>query len=304
MAGEPKPVLEELDEVLIVGKQPGPALWQVKSGTHTLWILAEVNLLPQRMKWQPKQVEQVLASAQELLVIHGHAEAPRTAAEKAMAKQMLENDQAWYRMAYLPDGQTLRDALPTDMYDRFEAAKASFGKQYKGWERMTPYWANNRLWNSAFVKLELRPLFPVADKVVQMARNRKVKVRQIAPRFLAGNPTAPTTTYLMNICPLDGTLAELDIRGARWITLANAWSVGDVKRLKQLMRPTPGRIPHCNPGVEPSTGAAEDGPWLAPAERSLATNTSALAVVEAAYLLRTSGLLDALRNRGYEVIEP
>ena len=32
LAGDQEPVLDELDEVLIVGRQPGPALWQVKSG--------------------------------------------------------------------------------------------------------------------------------------------------------------------------------------------------------------------------------------------------------------------------------
>ena len=272
-------------------------------GDHTLWILAEVNLLPKRLKWQPKHVAKVLESAQELLVIHGRPDAPRTPAEKAAAKQMQDNNAEWFKKANLPDGQTVRDVIPHEMNTRFEAAKESFGGRYKNLDKLTPYWAANRLLNAAIAQLQLQPLFPVADDVIQLARSRNVKVTQIAPRFLKGNPIAPTTESLMNICHLDTTLAELDARGARWIALANAWSVGDVKRLKQLMRQTPGRLPQCIPPVE-SAAAKADAPWLAAAERSLATNTSALAVIDAAYLLQPGGLLDVLRSRGYEVIEP
>ena len=63
--------LVELAEVVVVGEHPGPALWQVKSGDHTLWILGEVSPLPVKLTWRSKQVERILTSAQEVIVPAG-----------------------------------------------------------------------------------------------------------------------------------------------------------------------------------------------------------------------------------------
>ncbi len=35
-----------LEEILVVGEQPGPAMWRVTKGDHTKWILATLEPLP------------------------------------------------------------------------------------------------------------------------------------------------------------------------------------------------------------------------------------------------------------------
>ena len=37
--GSSSPAAEAVEEVLVTGEQPGPALWKVTSGEHVLWIL-------------------------------------------------------------------------------------------------------------------------------------------------------------------------------------------------------------------------------------------------------------------------
>ena len=53
--------------VVVTGEQPGPGLWLVRNGAHDLWILGTLTPLPAGMQWQSSQVEQVIASAQEVI---------------------------------------------------------------------------------------------------------------------------------------------------------------------------------------------------------------------------------------------
>ena len=45
----------ELDEVLVTGERPGPAMWKVSKGDHTLWIMGTLSPLPSKMTWRSKQ---------------------------------------------------------------------------------------------------------------------------------------------------------------------------------------------------------------------------------------------------------
>src|SRR5258708_34913412 len=56
-----------LEEILVVGEQPGPAMWRVTKGDHTLWILATLEPLPKNMVWHSKSVDERIAASQLVL---------------------------------------------------------------------------------------------------------------------------------------------------------------------------------------------------------------------------------------------
>ena len=58
---------EAIDEVLVVGEQPGPGLWRVYKGDHVLWVLGTLSPISKDMQWHSKQVEEAAASSQEYL---------------------------------------------------------------------------------------------------------------------------------------------------------------------------------------------------------------------------------------------
>lgn len=301
-----EPPLEVLDEVLVTGVQPGPPLWQVKSGSNVLWVLVLPTRLSKDLKWRSKQVEKVLASTQEVLAEYGtEVLPPPTRAELNDLAPLLE------RARYLPDGQTLREVLPSDLYARFEAAIAAFPvpsknekKEKRDMERSRPDRARNLLSTRAWMALKLGGS-PVGGKVFDMAKQRKVKLTRVGYLDMSGGPIpVQSIEAAMDICRLDELLRELEGKGARWKARANAWAVGNVKRLKELLLP-PQRIPQCE--VQKERGPlwlAAIEKWLTPMERSLAENRSTLAVVGAELFLSEDGLLDALRSRGYEIVEP
>jgi hypothetical protein len=61
----PPPVM---DEVVVTGERTGPGMWRVHRGAAQVWILGSMSPLPKGITWRATQVEQVLDSANEVLV--------------------------------------------------------------------------------------------------------------------------------------------------------------------------------------------------------------------------------------------
>ena len=61
------PRVTEMDAVTVAGERPGPRMWRVTNGDNTLWILGTLTPLPKGMTWRSREVEQVIAEADEIL---------------------------------------------------------------------------------------------------------------------------------------------------------------------------------------------------------------------------------------------
>lgn len=61
------PMIGATEEVLVVGEHPGPGLWKVSKGSHTLWLLGTYVPTPKGMIWRSKQVESVIEVSNEVL---------------------------------------------------------------------------------------------------------------------------------------------------------------------------------------------------------------------------------------------
>jgi hypothetical protein len=165
----------------------------------------------------------------------------------------------------------------------------------------------------------MRPLgltpFGALHVVFDLATKARVPVtgivdtEGIAPALMVSEDEAPTTPCL------EGAAAILEHDGAGVRALANAWALGHVTALRELvplydlgdMNP---RMAECSVALtgkdHPARALAtvHTEKWLAAAARGLATNKSTLAVVSMSELLAPGGYLAALRARGYEIIEP
>src|SRR3569833_1089135 len=111
---------EPLEQVEVLGERPGPQMWKVVKGDHTLWILGTLSPLPQGMKWRSKPVEDVIAVSQEVLSGDVNLDAdigPSTAFRLWRQGRKVRDN---------PDDATLKDVLPAPLYSRFSALRVKY----------------------------------------------------------------------------------------------------------------------------------------------------------------------------------
>jgi hypothetical protein len=149
-----KPI-DELEEVVVVGRFPGPPLWKVSRGNHVLWILPLVDMYPKKMQWESARVEKLLASSQEY--IHR----PSVGNGFSVTNPLLIFTVAglYSKSVYLPGKKTLADVLPPELYQRFRKLKSRHFPYDKGIERKNPGVAAQELRTAVLDDENLEQLF-------------------------------------------------------------------------------------------------------------------------------------------------
>jgi hypothetical protein len=291
----------DLDVVLVMGEQRGPGLWKVVSGDHVMWILGEVSPIPRKVKWRSRKFDTLLRQSQELIVdFSGYW--PATADEMS----------AYRKAEKLPKGKTLEDVIPEKLYPRVAATAKLF--DVTELEDLYPFAATNRLVIGSMKYLDLKG-FSARFAALDLAKRREIK----ATVYAAPEPPFETrlTTWQNDanwVC-LKGVVDVLHDGGTGLKRLANAWSVGDIATLRELVRTYSFsrdgfRSDACAAAMRGGEKQASDFEterkqgWMKEAERALKDNQSTMAVTLMTDLFAADGYIAQLRARGYEVVEP
>ena len=256
----------EMDTVVVAGVQPGPGLWKVRHGDHLMYVLGTQSPLPKNITWRSDEVDQVLQLADEVLASPGIS---------------VGSDIGFFRGLTLlpsamkasknPDGQTLQDVLPPELYARWSVLKQRKMKR-------TPTVLN--------VKLE--------DPRAALADFRKETLK---PEDLA--------CFSKTLDVIEGDLPQVAARANAWAigdwpalrsgarqdwqqACASAWFNTETARKRGMS------------DVE----ARMQAHWLEVAEGALQKNRITFATLPVWQLLKPGGYLEALQAKGYEVEAP
>jgi TraB/PrgY/gumN family len=116
--------LDELDEVVVEGRVPGPPLWKISKGDHELWILPLIDIYPKNIEWDSTHVEKLMAGSQEYLY------KPRNGVDVVSTPGSLfsifDSLSAYNKVKHLPRGRKLSDILPPDLYKRLLVLKSRY----------------------------------------------------------------------------------------------------------------------------------------------------------------------------------
>jgi len=304
-----EPAAPVAEDVLVTGQQAGPGLWQVSDGEHDLWILGTLAPFPKSVVWHAPQVESLLTRAQAVI-------GPPEARVSVGAFRGLLLLPTWLRVRHNPDGQTLKDVLPADVYAHWTQLKARYLAGDNGVERLRPVLAAQALYERAIARSDLSGDDPVWKQVTVTARKHGVAILpvQVVTKFddpkLALNqwqqlpPPAEAKCFARTLDNLERDVSLLRRR-------ANLWSVGDVDALRELEDVDPDApcmdlvrsIASLNdPFLSLQRKMNES--WLAAATAALAANRTTVAVLPLRKLLEPDGLLQRLRERGLTVNPP
>jgi hypothetical protein len=298
-----------LDEVLVSGVQPGPGLWKVSRGSHTLWILGRYGPLPKRMTWRSADVETIIAHSQVLL-------SPVRVRPTIGFFTGLTLLPSLFGLRDNPNGQRLQDKVPADLYARWRALKFKYVGNDESAEKWRPIFAAHELYTHAIEKTGLEPADVVTPVVERLTRQSHLKRIEPALALKIEQPRATLKEFKKS--PLDDvecfarTIArletDLDLMRAR----ANAWAVGDVAHFRQMTHVD--QAGACIAAVLNSQVAQEQGfqtvparaadAWIAAAESALSQYVSTFAVLSMDQILQPDGYVARLRAKGYVIQDP
>ena len=302
----PTAMADDVEEVLVMGEQPGPGLWKVYKGDHVLWIMGNLSPLPKGMQWRATQVETALSQSQLFLM------QPRVKLEVGF----------WSKIGMLPaligvknnpNGETLSDVLPADLYARWSVLKEKYIGKDSSIEKQRPIFAAVELFKKSIEKSGMVPSDFVRWHIEQIVRDHKIATYQPELDHQLKNPRATIKKFKKSSLDdvecfaktIERLETDLDAMRAR----ANAWATGDINALRQL--PYPDNVGACTAVVTGSQLAQDEGLadvetqmaalWIAAAEDAIAKNTSTFAMLPMAELLKPNGYVAQLKARGYQV---
>ncbi|WP_241093592.1 TraB/GumN family protein [Xanthomonas sp.] len=305
------PAVVDLDAVLVSGRQPGPGLWQVRRGDHVLWILGTLSPLPKRMQWESAEVEQVIASSQQVL--------DEPSLDLSTGRSMLGNLMllpSALKARRNPDGKTLQQTVAPAQYAAWLPLKAQYLGNDRSVEAWRPVFAAQALYEAAMRRAGLTRRSVTQPVIERAAKRGRVPITPVVVALKIADPKAALrelrTSALDDGACFARTLqvigSDLDAMRRR----ANAWATGDLDALAALPSNDQYRI--CFDAIGEAGVARKFGlgdvrqraleKWLASAEQALAKNRSTFASLSMQTLQEPGGPLDRLRARGYEVQAP
>ena len=309
----PDPPPRQLDTIVVSGNVPGPAMWQVRKGDHVLYVLGAVSPLPNAIEWEAKQVREVLREADQVLGPPGVAISAKIGVFSGL--MMLP---AALKAKHNPEGRTLRDVLPADVYARWLQAKSRYIGHDAGIERDRPIVAAQELYQQALKRSRLGGKPVISPIIEQELKPRGMKITDTAFRITIDDPKAALREIsaagaLADVDCMRKTLDYLDRDLPQAIARANAWSTGDIAALRALPLPTSSEDA-CLSALGEAEFARKRGindidtnvekQWMSTVVAAIEKNPRTFAVLPMAQAMGRDGYLAKLEAMGYEVVAP
>jgi uncharacterized protein YbaP (TraB family) len=292
-----------IEEITVIGRYPGPPLWRVSSGERVLWIFGDLTPVPKGLTWDPRNAERVLNRA-DAVIGPMRIRAPTYNPIKIF--RMLR---AARRLSRVPDGSTLADVLPPDLYARYDALRLRHMPDDKRTAQLRPALAALRLHGAALDDVGLTLDTGVMKKIERLmkrsdAEEAPANVKTEAATVLEELEKVTREAELNCFATVLTTL-ETDLDGMK--ERAEAWATGDVDALQRFDYPD--AQGDCLAMLFSSSGLKDLGDelfakWLREAEHALATYDTTFSVLPIRELIAADGLLAQLKARGYTVTPP
>lgn len=304
-AEEPAPAT-----VVVEGRRPGPGVWKVSKGDHVMWVFGLYSPLPQKMEWDSARVERLVAKSQEVLTRPGARMEVGFFRGLTLLPTAIGIDKN-------PDGATLHDVLPADVYARWQVLKGKYIGDNDGIERRRPIFVADTLLAAGIGKSGLTQNTGVEALIEKTAKHDKVKITSTTLSMEVDDPRSLMKEFkksqMNDVACFTKTLERLegDIDAMR--VRANAWANGNVAEISSLDYAE--RDKACNDAIFNSEFAQHSSAfqhlperiranWIKLAEKSLADNTATFALLPMKDVVGPASYLADLQAKGYTVESP
>ena len=287
-AYDPDAVLVE--ELVVVGRLPGPAWWSVSDADTTVYVLGAPTLAPKHMAWDRAIFDQRLAGASEVIVPFQDVRVTFTGALGAA-----------FNFMRLKSSQPFEETLDPAARARFAAAREKLGQPASHYGTRNPLAAGLRMATDYRDHFALTNSDPT--KLIKLlAKQAHVPVVQRSYDIGSLMGAVLRTPEASGRGCLNEVLAQVEAGPGVTHAAAAAWAKGDTPGALANER-TYERCIALVPGAQ-AFDAKTKADEVADIERALGRPGHAIAVVPLRPLLAQGGVLDQLRAKGFTVKTP
>lgn len=268
--------------------QARPAMWIVRDADSTILMFGSVHALPPGLDWQPPELAQALAKADDLWFEVANDEAGALASAQAATARGL-----------LPRAQSLSALLDRPTRERLTRAAAQLGVPMNVLDRYRPWMAEVIL-----------ALAYAAKSGAAANEGVEARIARTAPPGLARRAfeTPEQQVALLadadaraQISSLKETLRAIETEPQGFAKMVQAWMSGDATALyKEAVEPVRRR----NPALYRRLVTARNAAWTSAVEQRLKGSGRTVMVVGAGHLVGPDGVPALLRRRGLAVEGP
>ncbi|HEX2559016.1 TraB/GumN family protein [Phenylobacterium sp.] len=285
---DPDEVLVE--ELVVVGRLPGPAWWRVSDADTTVYVLGVPSVATKQLAWDRGVLERRLQGANEVIVSVDPVKVRALGAAGAAVNFLRLRSRT-------PFEAQLSGSTKT----RFVAARSRFGKRADRYRTGNALAAGLMLVEDWLDHVRLTTTDP-SKPIRQLARSKRVRVTE--KTYDAGallGALVRTPRPAGDAC-LEAVLDQIDAGPGRIQAASRAWASGDVPGALSAERV----YERC---LAAAPGAARlDAEYKADQAAAIAAALKkpghAVAVVQLRPLLSQGGVLDRLRSQGFDVKTP
>jgi uncharacterized protein YbaP (TraB family) len=279
-----------VEELQVVARPPGPALWLVEKGGAKLYVVGSAPPLPHQLKWDSPRLNRAMDQASLVLV------PPEASVGPLQVTKFFLTGGGGVRQ---PFGKKLENRLPPDLLARFVSAREQAQRTavpYKDWKPAVAGFILLSDFRQAAGLSEAKPV----STIERMAKAKGVKVKAMSQYRLG--PILSSAGKLSdeaNLACLRDALTELEYDASHNTTIGTDWANGDLASV---------RARYSASAAQRCVMRAPGGPGLL--GQQIGQSADALndalniAVVDLAFLLPANGVLDRLKASGATITSP
>ena len=279
-----------VEELVVMGRLPGPAWWTVSDADTTVYVLGSPSIAPKHMAWDRAVLERRLKGASVVIVPYQN-----------LAVRVTGMFGAAFNYMRLRSSAAFEDTLDPATRARFVAVRTRLGQPAKHYPTKNPLAAGLILATDYRDKTGLTNSDPT-KLVKYLAQLAKVPVSQksydIGPLMGAVLRTSPAAG---RGC-FDEVRAQAEAGPGITLSATRAWAAGDVRGALDNER-TYERCIALVPGAQ-AFDARTKNDLVAAIENALRMPGHAIAVVPLRPLLAQGGVLERLQAAGFTVKTP
>ncbi|MDQ3245552.1 MAG: TraB/GumN family protein [Pseudomonadota bacterium] len=283
---------QKADEILVVGRRSGIPMWRVSSGETTLILVGTIDGVTKATAWDPAPLVAALRMSDRVMF-------PQMQQVRGSPLAMMGYLAKWRRQASLPQGQTLRDFLLPEQFQRLLLLQKR-GIVAKGAEKKHPLHLAFSLRASTKKRVGYGQspsqyvMGAIRKHKLKLAPIRRSSAKSLATNLFSGSPSRHIPCLIDAMDMAEAGPAALTARSQAWAQ----------RQVPEVLRSPAEDVYHsCFPADLEATSARR-AELHAAVKRLLLDPQVTVAVLDLHSLARRGGILDDLAAAGHQARGP